>query len=110
MEKDKRIIAAEINIKSAKENEKKAREMLESGYKKLCEAYEEVFEEIVCKKGERLVCKKRNIDGFYKGFRYSYGNIVLIWCPAKKDGTMSKVEYYEYYADIVIEEFLEKQK
>lgn len=110
MEKDERIRKAELSVSAAKENVRKAEKALDAEYEKLSKAYEEVFEEIVCKKGERLVCKKRNIDGFYKGFRYSYGNIGLIWCPAKKDGTMSKVEYYEYYADIVIEEFLEKQK
>lgn len=110
MEKDERIKTAELSVSAAEENVRKAKKTLDAAYEKLSKAYEEVFEENVCKKGERFVCKNRRIDGFYKGFRFAHGSIDLIWCPAKKDGTMSKVEHYDYRPDLIIEEFLEKRQ
>lgn len=108
MLKDKRILKARADIAEAEQKVLEAKEIVNKKRAELVAAYEEVFEENICKKGERFVCKNRRIDGFYKGFRFAYGSIYLIWCSAKKDGTMSKVEHYEYHADRVIEEFLEK--
>lgn len=110
MEKDIRIKKAKQSVASAKAKLYDAEKELDEELGKFVAAHEEVFEENICKKGERLVCKNRGIDGFYKGFRASYGSIVLIWCSAKKDGTMSKVEHYDYRPDLVFEEFLEKHQ
>lgn len=110
MLKDKRILKAKADIAEAEQKVLEAKEIVNKKRAELVSAYEEVFEENVCKKGERFVCNNRKIDGFYKGFRFSYGSIDLIWCSAKKDGTMSKVEHYDYYPDRIIEEFLEKKQ
>ena len=109
MEKDKRIISAELNVKVAKENVQKAREMLEVEHKKLCETYEEVFEEKVCKKGEVFKSEKYNIFGYFKCFRVDYGCLLLIWCPKKKDGTMSKSERLFIFDNKDIETFYKLQ-
>ena len=108
MLKNKRILKARADIAEAEQKVLAAKEIVNKKREELVAAYEEVFEENVCKKGERFVCKNRRIDGFYKCFRFAYGSIDLIWCPAKKDGTMSKVEHYDYKPDLIIEEFLEK--
>lgn len=110
MLKDKRILKARADIAEAERKVFEAKEIVNKKRAELVAAYEEVFEENVCKKGERLVCKNGRIDGFYKGFRFFCGSIDLVLCPAKKDGTMSKVERYCYQPDDIIEEFLEKQQ
>lgn len=109
MLKDKRILKARADIAEAEQKVLEAKEIVNKKRAELVAAYEEVFEENVCKKGERFIYKNK-IDGFFKGFRFAYGSLDLIWCPVKKDGTMSNSERYVYQPDNIIEEFLEKQK
>ena len=65
--------------------------------------------EKVCKKGEVFKSEKYNIFGYFKCFRVDYGCLLLIWCPKKKDGTMSKSERLFIFDNKDIETFYKLQ-